>query len=739
MLAGLIFCFQPGYCEETYQKVRIFNLSPSVIQSISEAGIPLDHVTGKAGEYIDIIASKSQIERLDNNFEFEILISDLVQYMLSKNIPALSRNFPLGSMQGNYTWDELNNRFDELRDLYGSIISDRHIIGQSVEGHDIWAFKVSDNPAEDEQEPEVLFTALTHAREPLSMMNLFYFVQIICEKYGIDPEFTYLVDSREMWFIPVMNPDGYIYNESYAPEGGGMHRKNRLDTNCGNSTQRGVDLNRNYSYGWGNDDSGSSPDPCSETYRGVSAFSEPETDAVREFIQQRFFMNIFHYHTFSNVYIHPYGSGAIPNEPDLTSYKQIGNELARFNGYAIGTGYETIGYTVNGDAVDWTYGNQDIITFTPEIGSYDDYFWPSENRIVPLCQEQLHPNKIFSFIAGNDIILMDVSFEVESFLPGELLTAQLNIQNRGLMNSDGDISIILEPMNSFIALESDSIGLGSIDARDNYWLGLGFSVSDSATRGIKTGFITTISDNSSFPRQDSIHFFIGIPDTIFIDNFESGIINWQLDGEWGLIDSPFAGNWALSDSPEGDYGNSQSTTATLNIDFDFSYFHGVYISYVARWDIETYYDFVQFQAFIPEEGWVSLKGKYTTIVSGQGIHPVNQGYHGNSDEWIKEIINLEQLGELKPTLFRFIQKSDNYTNGDGFSFDNFMITAYPSFLLGDLNSDHALGIIDIIQMADMLATNEEPDSSQFTIIDLDNNDIFNLFDLFLLINLIMEF
>ena len=80
-------------------------------------------------------------------------------------------------MQGNYTWSELNTRFEELRSMYPNIISEKIILGQSTELRDIWAFKVSDNPNVEEDEPEVLYTGLTHAREPLGMMNLFYFVQ----------------------------------------------------------------------------------------------------------------------------------------------------------------------------------------------------------------------------------------------------------------------------------------------------------------------------------------------------------------------------------------------------------------------------------------------------------------------------------------------------------------------------------------------------------------------------------
>ena len=129
---------------------------------------------------------------LSRGIDLEILVPDLTLHYRARNRSAIPRDFPLGSMQGNYTWDELNTRFDELQNAYPNIISERIIIGQSIEERDIWAFKVSDNPSNDEDESEVLYTALTHAREPLGMMNLFYFVQRLAESYQTDPELTYL-------------------------------------------------------------------------------------------------------------------------------------------------------------------------------------------------------------------------------------------------------------------------------------------------------------------------------------------------------------------------------------------------------------------------------------------------------------------------------------------------------------------------------------------------------------------
>ena len=84
-----------------------------------------------------------------------------------------------------------------------------------------------------------------------------------------------------MFFVPCLNPDGYIYNEEEDPNGGGMWRKNRRDHP--NSNNFGVDLNRNYSYGWGT--TGISFTTNSDVYGGTGAFSEPETQALRWLVE----------------------------------------------------------------------------------------------------------------------------------------------------------------------------------------------------------------------------------------------------------------------------------------------------------------------------------------------------------------------------------------------------------------------------------------------------------------------
>ncbi len=745
LIIRYIFCFlilfQFSYSQEIYQSVRVFNPTSEVLDIIGLAGVPLDHITGKKDIYIDITATENQVELLkEKKLTLEILIDNLTAYYLNQNIPAVSRDFPLGSMQGNYTLDELNNRFDELHNQYPEIISNKIVIGQSIEGRDIWAFKVSDNPEQDEDEPEVLFTGLTHAREPLGMMNLIYFVQTLCEGYNDDPELTFLIKNRELWFIPVVNPDGYVYNESIAPNGGGMHRKNRLDTNCGNGTERGVDLNRNFGYGWGANNTGSSPEPCSSTYRGLSAFSEPETQAISNFILDHEFKNVLHYHSYSNVYIHAFGNASLPDEPDLTMHRELGQEMALYNGYEVGTGYETIGYTVNGDAVDWTYGEESLIAFTPEIGSPSQGFWPPEDDVTSLCEDQVHSNKTFAFVAGSDLIVYDYGFSDELIAPGDETEVDIIIKNRGLMESGEEIEISIAPLDEWLFLNIESYTMEQLVAQDEDFFSVEISIPDNVPQGIYSGIAISIEDGISFTRHDTIRFLLGAPEIIFFDGFESGLNHWNYNGEWGLTNDANQGLWAFSDSPEGNYNEAQETIAELPYTMDLSFITIPMVTFKAKWDIESNYDFVRFQAFISGEGWISLEGDYTDIGVGQPAQPLGEfGYDGSQTEWINEVILLNQLPGEQIAGFRFIQTSDNYVEGDGFIIDDFTISGFPGGILGDFNSDFTIDLFDVLGLADLIISAEEPTALQLYLCDLDGDGNIGIMDLIDLIDTILGF
>jgi len=740
-----LFLFSINACllfaYDKYSSIRVWDPDLEKIQIIQEIGIPLDHSTFKPGAYIDFIVTEKEKEILLNRgIDFNIIIDNLTQYYQEQNVPAIERDFPLGSMQGNYTWSELNERFDQLRNLYPEIISDRLIIGESLEGHDIWAFKLSDNPDQDENEPQVLYTGLTHAREPLSMMNLFYFIQNICENYvaGNDSEATYLVNERELWFIPVVNPDGYIYNELIAPNGGGMHRKNRRDTGCGSGTEQGVDINRNYGFNWGANDTGSSPDPCYATFRGDEAFSEPETRAVRDFINEKNFVNVLHYHSYGNMYIHPYGDSSLPDEPDLTIYRELAQIMADHNNFNVGTGFEMVGYTVNGDAVDWSYGEKNIIAYTPEIGSSGHGFWPSSNQVETLCFNQYEPNKIFAFSAGSDFILSDYSFTDDIINSGERIGIAIEIKNRGLVTSNGPVDVNIESLNSLVHINETEIQLGQINSWESQTFNVEIDISEQIIYYSKVGIVLAVHDASSYHRRDTIEFYIGTPSLIYSENFNDGIGQWITSGDWGLTNNPSYGAFALTDSPSGDYGAEQTTTAVLNEQFDFSFLVNPYVSFSARWEIEDGFDFVRFEALTPDNGWVSLEGIYTVPGNGVTVQPLGEpGYDGDQLSWVGEKIFLDQLNGQRPTAFRFIQNSDELYEGDGFTVDNFMLMGYMQGAYGDFFPDGSINISDILGLADLILESSDPSNYVSMFCDMNSDGQINILDLLILVNLVI--
>ena len=710
-----------------------------------ELGIPLDHYQKNKDNSLDIILSTSEIGILMNNgIEFEIIQDDITNYYLSRSRPSINRDFSLGSMLGNYTLQEAINQMDTLSILYPNFVSEKDSIGTSFEGRTIWAFKLSDNPAIDENEPEVLYTGLTHAREPLSMMNLFYFANWLCENYNNDLIANYLLDNREMWFIPIVNPDGYFYNETIAPDGGGMHRKNRRsnpqNSNCNTGTQQGVDLNRNYGYNWGANNSGSSGNPCSAVYRGSSAFSEPETEAVSNFILSREFNNALHYHSYSNLLIHSWGDGSYPDEPYLTTLREIGNEMTHYNGYLVGTGIETVGYTVNGDAVDWSYGNAGLLSYTPEIGSFVDNFWPSEDRVIPLCQDQIYSNSIFAMVAGSDYIIYDKLYNNMYPSINDTISISLVIQNRGILSSNGPVTIDITPLNSFSNVSNDNIIIESLSARSTDTTDILLSASSNIQNGFMGGIIVSIYDSSSYHQVDTVSIIFGDHQEIFFDGAENGMIEWSDDDNWGTIFDASEGLSSITDSPVGNYiGDWGSSTTQLSRIINFSGIFYPFVTFDAKWNIEKRYDFVQFQASTDGVNWTALSGNFTSIGSGSGVQTTGDPvYDGIQEDWINEVIDLSFYTDKPQVWLRFLLKSDGAVEEDGFYFDNFFIHGYSRFMKGDINQDNSINIYDLVMLIEFIFSGNTVPDNLFHISDINYDNHINSDDIVSLIYLIVN-
>jgi hypothetical protein len=392
-----------------YSKVKIYT-GDEGLKRLASLGIPVEEGTYRRGAYFISDFSSDELSKIKNNgFEVEVLIGDVSSYYSTRN--NQQKSFPvdrsvkrdyqvpyeytLGSMGGFHTYDEMLAILDTMYARYPDLITAKAPIGDflTTEGHPLYWVKISDNPNVNEDEPQVLYTGMHHAREAIGMEQMLFFMYYLLENYNTDPNIKQLVDNRELYFVPVVNPDGYLYNQQTDPNGGGMWRKNRRNNGGGSY---GVDLNRNYGYMWGYDNEGSSPYSWDDTYRGPEAFSEPETQALKQFSEEHNFRFAFNYHAYANDYLYPFGYTDIYTpEPDNEIFNAYGQSMTRENGFVYGTPWEIL-YTTNGDANDWLYGEQltknKVYAVTPEVGNDNDGFWPSAERIIPLCQTTMLMN-----------------------------------------------------------------------------------------------------------------------------------------------------------------------------------------------------------------------------------------------------------------------------------------------------------------------------------------------------------
>jgi len=292
----------------------------------------------------------------------------------------------------------INGDFHDYRELERDIflLADSHPelarvvdIGDSLEGRNIYALKISDNVWADEDEAAVVFLGCHHAREWISVEVPFLMGKHLLENYQGDGNIKGLVDNSEIWIVPLVNPDGLEYSIHFYR----YWRKNRRDNGDGSF---GVDLNRNYGFEWGHDDIGSSPDPSSETYRGRSAFSEPETQAVRNLLEGRNFQALVSFHSYSQVILYPWGykEEASPEENLLYT---LAENMSRLMEEVNGRYYEPARagasfYLTNGDTTDWSFGVFGIPSFTVELppaSRLTGEFFNPESDILPIFQENL--------------------------------------------------------------------------------------------------------------------------------------------------------------------------------------------------------------------------------------------------------------------------------------------------------------------------------------------------------------
>ena len=398
---------------QKYHRIQA-TITNEKFQTLMKAGLGIDHYEYKNG-VLSAEVSDEDISLLKRkNVVIKYIIRDIAKNLDAYNakIDREAADAPInnlftiptpihfgtggsygtaGGVTKHFTFQEMQNELDEMRALYPNLITVKSSVGTTGEGRMLFMVKISDNPDVDENEPEIFLNAVHHAREPIGMTQLLFFMWHVLENYSSNKEINTLLNSSEIYIMPCLNPDGYVYNATTNPTGGGMWRKNRRNNSNGTV---GVDNNRNYSYLWGGN--GSSGIASDETYRGTAPFSELENQAIRNFCISRQFVTEFNYHSYGNYCIYPFSAVAVNNNPEVPLFNQLAAFLTEDNGFVYGNCKQTLNYIADGEAADWAYGEQTskgkMYGFTPEVGSSSDGFYPAASRILPLCNSMVVMN-----------------------------------------------------------------------------------------------------------------------------------------------------------------------------------------------------------------------------------------------------------------------------------------------------------------------------------------------------------
>jgi hypothetical protein len=373
----------------------------------SRVGVPVDVMvpSTKHEQFEELLA--------DRNLNYRVTIPDVQKLIEERERPRTrpsadpssfdrkmmddSSDSPFYDFQHYYPYEhmrlymrEIEKRFPDMAKVY--------TVGFTVENRPIEMIKIG-FPLNKRGKKSVWIDAGIHAREWPSSTTALYFMQQLVSKYNSDPVITQYVNELNFYITPLLNPDGHEYSRSSTDPEIRLWRKNR-SPNTGtcrrNKCCMGVDLNRNFDFHWG--ETGASTDPCEEIYQGSSAFSEPEARAVRDFIMshKNDIQAVVTMHTYSQLWIHPYGHVKFSYPPDVDELHDTGMRAAAAlekvygTKYKVGSGADTL-YPASGGSDDWSKSKAGIkyvylLELRPE-DSVIDGFILDPRYILPTAKE----------------------------------------------------------------------------------------------------------------------------------------------------------------------------------------------------------------------------------------------------------------------------------------------------------------------------------------------------------------
>ncbi len=710
LLLVSFFAVQAQNRLEVYQRAKISFNQESDLYRLQQLDIPADHGIKKKDHFIISDFSVSELERARiNGFQVDVLIEDMRAHNLEQNRQNISYtqrnatcndsgsgaayptpdNFNLGSLGGYMTYQEFLDELDQMHDLFPNLITEREGIsdflteGQpdnsvtpSIGGNRIEWVKISDNPNDsNEGEAQILYTSIHHAREFATLSELIFYMWYLLENYDTDPEVQSIVNNTELYFVPVVNPDGYLYNQVLDPNTGqGFWRKNRKGGN-------GVDNNRNYDYhingdpnngSWGG--AGASANPNSEVFHGPSAFSEIENQAIKWFVEQHDFVIALNNHSFGRLLYHPFGYADVATADDAL-YIGIGDELTSQNGYN-----SLRDSPFSGDSDDFMYGtvgtHDKIFAFTPEV---NNSFYPPSNQIEDIAREMMFLNLTAAKMTNNFGTLTDRS---PLFIDNSISNAAFNLRRLGI-NGSGNFTVSVNPISSNITDVGAPVDFSNLATLEDQNGSIDYTLSSSVVAGDDVIYELVVN-NGSFDTSITVSKIFGEAEQVFFDNGNSSTVNFE-NNDWGVTNVIFeSAPTSITDSPEENYSNNENSSIVINTPIDLTNALSASVSFYASWEIEDAWDYVQFEISTDNGNtWIPQCGNFTT--EGTNIQPAGEPlYDGTQSGFILEEISLsDYLGE--EVLARFQLVSDDQVRQDGFYFDDleFLVVNDESLSVGE--------------------------------------------------------
>lgn len=701
--------------------VRFTNPDHHIVEEFTK---PIyDLAAYRPGEFLDIVVTREELSNL-RTLGYRPVITQ-TEERLKSNLQQKTR-----SIEGYRTYDDIVAELEDIADEYPDIVR-LYNIGDSWAkiyteagndyysnyAHDIWALKLTTEPDSLRDRPSVYYMGAHHAREPLSAEVTMDFLHYLLERIGEDEEVDFLIDNTEIWFFPLVNPDGHkiVLNRVDV-----WWRKNIRDNNnngrfdTSNYYGRGadgVDLNRNYAFEWRFNSNNRLA-----TYGGPHPFSEPEVAVLKELMENHHFVAGISYHTYSELVLFPYGYSEDSRAPDHEALKDLAVTMAETipcldeedGHYKPMQAVEL--YPARGTTDDYAYGEHGIFSFTLELGVEfipppDDVKQISEDNMeaAMILLRRIHHSSLTGIVTDAEtqepleaeVYIAEID-ETGSFrnpyrsrkpfgryyrilLPGEY---QVVFKHDDYYDSEPFYVTITEDRQTELNAYLEPLIFGKITG----------TVVDNATKEpiseaevmLKPNYQDSLyTDEKGSFTFDRVPWFeyqliirkenygtIVLPITLdkpemdldlemfkpySVDTF-SDIENWKTTGSWGLSSSySYIGNYSLANSPDDNYEPKTVSYAQLKETIDLSEAYNASVTFMTQYRINDDFDFCHLQVLTEtEEEW-------TSIATFTGISP-----------WKFNDIPLSQYSGQKINL-RFLFESGEESSDMGIFIDDFRI------------------------------------------------------------------